>query len=207
MAERTLGDVIASDDYPMLTDRLNHVAGRWYAPCFAVMGSGFAGQHNKINLLPFLLAKAATISDLGARVNLGQAGASLQLAIYASDAATHLPTGNPLAVTPSISIASAGAVSGDINGANVTLSPGLYWSASNIDNSTPTLMSCVQSFNYHAVLIGSTTLANMLGSTASGGCVLQVAQSFGTWPDLTGASFTEAPTTAHNAAALFFKAA
>ena len=184
------------------------VAGRWYA---SVIGpsvtNGTTGQNGKVTLYPFLLPRAITVSDLGSRVNTGIAAENVQLAIYAADAATFLPTGNPLAATGNISAASSNtAVEGDITGANVLLPAGLYWGGSNTSHSG-IVMQTLSGAPVAGHLIGSTAIANLATAATAGTFWLQIAQAFGSWPDLTGGGMSEVATTGQNAAFLYLKAA
>lgn len=184
------------------------VAGRWYTAGSGTIVNGTSvAQQNIINLAPFYLSQPVTISDLGVRVTTAAASSNVQLAIYSSDPTTHKPTGNALAVTGNIVSTSTGALSADITGANVTLAPGLYWMASNMDTSAVQLQGAYSTNQaIYASLIGSTTLANITSGGTSVGIWLQVTQSFGTWPDLTSATFVEV-TGACTCAMLFMKAA
>jgi hypothetical protein len=149
-------------------------------------GSGPAA--NTIKLLPFVLTKPIRIQALGTRVTTAAAGGKAQLAIYAHNAATRRPTGNAIVSTGDISTTSAAAVSGSVTAA--TLSPGIYWSALNADGATANYQSIDEIQT--GLLIGSTTLSNISSGAAGDGLFLTVSQAFGTWPDLTSASFTEA---------------
>lgn len=168
------------------------VAGRWYAIFRGIPSSGAVNQ-NLICLAPFILPKPITMSDLGCRVTTALAANNFQLAIYASDPATAYPTGNALAVTGNISTAVAAVVSADITGANVTLAPGLYWSASNQSGATSALQSAANLGS--TIFIGSTTITNVSTAAAQAYFCLTFAQTYNTWPDLTGQTFGESPST------------
>lgn len=177
-----------------------YVAARWYWPPRAVLGAGTALVANTIRLNPIILAQAITVSDLAAKIVTVSAGGNFQIAIYASDPTTKMPTGSALAVTGNISTATAAVISADITGADVALPTGLYWLAVNADNSVVVLngqgtTALATSF------IGTATLANLSGAVNAAPNPLTIAQTFGTWPSLTSASFTEAPGTAETAVA------
>lgn len=163
-----------------------YVAGRWYWAERAVNSTGVVLGTNQIRLNCFLVKRSITVSDLFARVTTVSAGGNFQLAVYAADAATMLPTGNPVAATGNISTTTAGAISGDITGADVALAPGLYWVGVNADNNVAVLQGNGAG-PIDGALVGSATLANLVGLTL----IRFVAQTFGTWPDLTSASLTE----------------
>jgi hypothetical protein len=166
-----------------------YTSGRWYS-LFQTHTSviGTAATVNTIRMVPFLIHKSVTISDLMARVTTAAAGGNIQYAVYASDTAGK-PTGTALTSTGNLSMASIGAVSATL-GANLTLSPGLYWAAANQDNATGVCLAP-----------GPNTLLGLYGSTspstiASAGPPnnLIVASTFGTWPDLTATTPTESTT-------------
>lgn len=168
-----------------------YVSGRYYIPFHGASNAGASPSANSLRLIPFVVQQSVTISDLATRVNTLSAGGNVQFAVYASNASTLRPTGNALASTASISTAATGAVTGALSG-NITLTPGLqYWLASNCDNGTAVFASLGASGTYGAVMIGSSTLVNVF--PAGGQCLggLFVAQTFGTWPDLTSGSFTD----------------
>lgn len=200
------GDLSANRSFVASTLGFNqgYVAGRWYNPFpFLATTTGVGFLQNNIFLTPFVLEKPITVSDLGCRINVNAAG-NVQLAIYAHNAATGAPTGNALASTGNISTAVAGGVSADITGADVALSAGVvYWMASNVDNSTVTLQ-CV-SGAVASYLIGD-TLANITPTSTTTNFWRKIAQTFGTWPDLTGGGTSVVALAAQNAALVFLKA-
>jgi len=166
-----------------------YVAGRWYWASASAVGFSAAAA-NQIRLHPFVLSQPVTVSDLSSRLSATAAG-SMQIAIYAADATTHMPT-TLVAASASISTAAAGPVSASV-GSAVLLQPGLYWQAVNIDNAAA---SYQQTHNAYGPASGYLMGAGTLASLANAGfvsSVLTVAQTFGTWPSLTSASFTEAP--------------
>lgn len=163
-----------------------YIAGRWYWAERSAVTAGTVLGTNQIRLNCFMLHRTITISDLFARVTTVSAGGNFQLAIYAANPSTALPTGNPIAATANISTAALGAISGDIIGADVALTPGIYWLGVNADNSVAVLQGN-SAGPMDGALIGSATLANMAGLIL----IRFIAQTFGTWPDLTSASLTE----------------
>lgn len=184
------------------------VAGRWYCPAVDVaIGAGVALTANRIAFTPFILARSATISDLATRITTVASGGNIQLAIYAADATTKLPSGSALAATGNLSTTSLGAVSADITGSDVTLPPGLYWGAVNADATAGATVICAApgtTIPHLVALIGSTTLGNVV-TTAPGSISRYYAQTFGTWPDMTGQTTTEVANA--SCAQIFIKAA
>lgn len=170
--------------------RPGYVAGRWYAPAAVPsVVTGVNGQ-DTIRLAPMLIYQPVRVSDLGCRIGTANAG-NCQLAIYASDAATKLPTGNPLAVTGNIATTPVGLTSADITGADVSFTPGLYWMACNIDGATASLQG-IGATPWAPTMIGDATLTNLGASVTGVSTCYSIAQAFGAWPSLTGASLTAA---------------
>lgn len=163
-----------------------YVAGRWYWAERNTNSTGLALAANQIRLSCFLVKRSITISDLFARVTTLSAGGNFQIAVYASNAATMMPTGFPVAATGNISTAATGVISGDITGADVAIAPGLYWVGINADNSVAVLQGNGTG-PIDGALIGSVTLGNLANLTLS----RTVSQTFGTWPDLTSAGLSE----------------
>ena len=178
------------------------VAGRWYCPVNASLGvASNIGASGSIRMLPFVLPLSVTIAALAARVTTLSAGGNFQLAIYASDPATKLPTGPALCSTGNLSTAAATVVSGAVT--PVALVPRTYWMAINHDNAVAAYQSMTAQSNSQA-LIGSATLANVTGASALAQMIRMFATAFGTWPDLTGQATVEAAS--NGAAVVFFQA-
>lgn len=147
--------------------------------------TGSAVSANNIRAYPAYVMEKLTVGALGVRINTAAAGGNVSLAIYAHNPATGRPTGTPLVSTASISTTSVGSVNA---AASAQLGPGLYWFATNADNATVVL----EGINAYLApyLVGSATQGNDATSNAGISGVI-VSQAFGTWPDLTSASFGE----------------
>lgn len=182
------------------------VAGRWYI-AYEHIATAAALSANTIRLTPFPLDQPVTMSDLATYIATAAASGNLALAIYAADQVITDPTGLPVAATGSISTASTGAVSADITGANPFVPAGEYWMAVNADTNGAgcVCQGVASSAALGAKLRGSTTLGNLANSGSSSVWALTIAQTFGTWPDLTGQTFSE--NTSQRSAMLYFKAA
>lgn len=165
-----------------------YVTGRWYLP-FGInsIGGGTAQGANSIRLKLVYIPETITIDTLGANVSTAAAG-NLQLAIYAHDPAAGKPTGNALVSTASISTAVAGVVS---SAAALQLGPGFYWFASNIDTGSVVVRGEVAAqAAAQSMWVGSTTEVNIWGTSVFlGGYTF--AQTFNTWPDLTGQTMVD----------------
>lgn len=162
-----------------------YAANRWYLP-FGVAGVGSAANPgaNVITLFPGFIPQKCTITALGFFINTLSAGGNMQAAIYANSASMR-PTGNALASTASVSTASANV---GVNAAvSVQLDVGWYWFAANCDNATSRANSVSNDLS-PAIIGAASQSAGIFNGAAFG---LSVAQTFGTWPDLTSASFSD----------------
>jgi hypothetical protein len=172
------------------SDHPGYIAGNWYVPAgYTLTSSGATPAINSIRAYPGLIRGRITISNLGSRVITNVAASNAQLAIYANNPATGRPTGVALASTASLSCAAASTISGAVS---VQLEPGLYWFCGNVD--TATLTFTVQDTSTSGIMgstIGSATQGNAFGTGSGSLDGLSVNQTFGTWPDLTSASFNE----------------
>jgi len=164
------------------------IAGNWYNPWpHGELAAGSALPGNSIRFFPFVLPRPMTVSDLGCRITTRSAGNNIQLAIYGSVAATGLPTGNALAVTGSISTSATGALSADITGSNVLLPGGeLLWAAINSDNAVVVMQIVAGTSGMPGFWAGTTSLANVTFASTGGVFIRTYAQTFNTWPDMTG---------------------
>jgi len=172
-----------------LADHPGYIVGNWYLqPGVGPLSAGSVPGTGSIRLYPAYLKERVTINSLGLRVTTLSAAGNVQAAIYANDAVAGKPTGAALAATASMSTGSAASVNSAVS---IQLDPGIYWWASNCDNGVA-IFDAISSTNAQAAtLIGSATQGNV--ANAAGGSLTgySVAQTFGTWPNLTSGSFTE----------------
>lgn len=169
-----------------------YVSGRWYVPFYAVSVSSSTLVANTIRFRPVLIEQSITVSNLTVTVTTAVAG-NIQLAIYAADPTTKYPTGSALSSTSSSSTGATGVISTTALAANVSLTPGLYWMAENSD-AGPNLVAEAGSTTSYMALIGSTTQSRALTTGPGDSLELRLAQTFGTWPNVTSSTFTEAGT-------------
>lgn len=125
------------------------------------------------------------------RITTLAASGNIQLAIYANNSTTNRPTGSQLAATGNIVTDVATYLSTDITGADVALTPGVYWAAVNSDNATVVCQVNSTTQTVAAYTVGVATATNGTSATATAGWLLTTPLTFGTWGDLTGATFTE----------------
>jgi hypothetical protein len=167
----------------------------WYLPvAFGNFGAGSAPVIGTTYLTLVYVPKKITISSLAARVTTQGAG-NFQLGVYNTNPSTPNRAGTLVDHTASISnnVASGTNVSGALGG-NQQIE-GWYFFA--LQASDTTVRFAVLANGANSILqpafLGSTTLANVLASAGNifimG--IATTAQAFGTWGDLTGATFTE----------------
>ena len=182
------------------------VSGRWVAACTGGVTLQ-AGQNSSASLwlYPFIITEATTISDLGMRVATASAGVNGMLGIYAHSTTTGDATGTAVASVVGISMAATGTVSGAL-ASNVTLQPGLYWVAFQASGATAAATTAAASeLALICMVSGSTSLSEVSTAAATAMQYKFVANTYGTFPDLTGASFSNSA--ARNGALLFYKVA
>lgn len=143
---------------------------------------GAAPGANSIRLYPGYIPQKTTIDRLLVRVNTGNAG-NIQAAIYAADPSTYLPIGPALTSTASMDTSAAASVNA---AASCIMQPGVYWFATNCDNGSAVMAAIGAGSNYYAQVIGLTT--STMGGSGAMSQGYSFAQTFGTWPDLTGQS-------------------
>lgn len=167
------------------------VNDRWYDPWPEVSQTTSASNlvANRIYFVPWRVRRAMTFSHLGTRIQAASAGQNLQLALYAKDATTGMPTGDALAATGNIATDSAAAVSAANAGGDEAVSAGLYWAAVNASG-TPALR-VYNNPNLTAGWFGAASLTNITGASAGVPLVRYFDQTFGTWPNMTANSTTE----------------
>lgn len=180
-----------------ITGSLGHpgyVSGSWYfGQQHPVFGTGAAQGANNIRLYPIFIGKAMTVTSLGARITTGAVSSNIALALY------HNVNGRPGTLidhTASIGSVSTGAVNAVLSGGSVVLPAGWYWIASCTDNAAVVCVGISSSANnpWGPEFIGSATQTDV-NSTGSVVIGLSFAGTFGTWPDLTGQTFTNVTTT------------
>jgi hypothetical protein len=176
----------------------DYIVNNWYLPQGIFPAGPQANGIDTIKTFPIVgLRRRITISDLAVRIGTGTASQNIQLAIYAADKALGRPTGNPLGKTPNISVAGSSTTASGTLDAAVTLeaSRGICgWLAINCSHASPTFVCVNANFPSTAAYVGSSTLLNILNGNTNTFTYLSIAQTFGTWPDLTGDSFTESTT-------------
>lgn len=185
-------------------DFFGYTSGNYYQGINTIVSGGAAVVGGQIKFHPIVIKERVTISELAVRVTTAESGKAFQLAIYAADPATKLPSGNVLGVTGNMSAGTTGAMSAVIVGGNLTLNPGLYWVGINGDTTTAIFQAFGSNSTFIAALIGGTA-SQVASGTASSVSFLGNTQTFGTWPDLTGQGFSRGNNSGY--AGIFFKVA
>ena len=157
------------------------------SPFSGIVSSGTANSANSIALLAFDLKRGGRVDELHFRVQTALAGSLFQAAVYAMGANGE-PTGTPIGVTASISGAAVTNVF-DALATPFNLSPNTpYFVAVNVNSGTTLAFLGLAATNpYPWTVCGPTVVPNNMGTNV---CFnYTVSQTFGTWPDLTGATF------------------
>lgn len=176
-------------------DHPGYVSGNFYQGNGGVqVTTGAAIPANSIRAIPFVIKARVTISQLATRISTVSAGGNIQVAVYANNPATGRPTGNALCATGNLSTAAVAAVAANLVGGNTVLEAGIYWFFVNSDNSVAACQAYAGASVLAGYLIGSSTLNNITTGGTSVTLALTLSQTFGTWPDVTAASFTEITT-------------
>ncbi len=167
-------------------------SGRYMLPegvgFFAV---GAAPGSNSIRCFAGAVREPIVINSLGVRLTTASASGNMQFAIYASDAASLMPTGAP--VYNSASGNSTGTVGGIVETSlSVSVDRGLYWWCVNDDSSASAAVYTSQNLNWlePITLFGSASLS---GAVPNGAAMigLSKSQTYGTWPTFTGSFSTD----------------
>lgn len=179
--------------------------GVWYTTGASILATGSAVAANVIRCYYHPISKIVTVQAMGIRETT--AGGNVQLAIYNS--ANGRP-GTLVGKTGSIDVSGAANVkSGALTSpSTVQIGPGGTTSSSrdffwcfNDDNGSFVGTSAGLTQIGQGPLIGSATLSNVIGANAtlvgmscSGAACNGGSSTFGTWPDLTGSTWTDVTT-------------
>ena len=175
----------------------NQIAGNWYRARLNAGSNGTAPGVNLITLAPLMdIHKRLTISGFNVRMNVTAVG-NFQVALYANNPSTMRPTGSALASTASISSNTSGNITCNLS-SSYQVDPTheiSYWVAMNTDAATAAWRALLSTGpSAYGSLIGSTAPGSIFVSQTGGVTGLTTPQTFGTWPSLTGATFTEVST-------------
>jgi hypothetical protein len=182
----------------VIQEHPGYIAGRWYRPVDANVATSGAITTGTVRMSIFYLPAAITVDALAVRIVANVAVGNVKVAIYANDPATCRPTGAALVASGDITTATATIVSsGTLTSA--VLPAGFYWFAIQADATAGTGGVTVSSYGLldmpGPAYMGSATLANILESATASRLMLTVTQAYGSFPDMTAASFTEVTST------------
>lgn len=181
-----------------------YVSTNWYPSDWGLsVASGATCVASTIYFAPLIIYADVTITDLGIEVVTAVGSSNFQLAIYAMDATTKLPTGAALTSTASISGASAVAVSATL-GSPLTLNAGMYWAAVNCDSALG-FRAIAPAQGWTNYLVGSATLSDVAKASPGQLCWL-VSQAFNTWPSVTPGGLTKSAAASNRLFVAFYKA-
>lgn len=186
-----------------------YVSASYFIPDgFSKFAAGVAVAAGQLRMYPGIIRKPVTISDLLVRISTLAASGNFQLSVYAADPMTNMPTGAPRYTSASQTTAAAALIT--ISNVGLTLQPGLYWFAVQVDTSGAAAVfigpdSSVANFHQ---LAGSPNTTGILNAASLVTGVSKTG-SYGTWPTLTG-NFTTDTLSVNNdtrSAAVVFKVA
>ena len=168
-----------------------YALGKQFTPFLGVVAAGTGNSANVISLIPFEVKRSGSVAEMSARVSTVVAGSLFQLAVYAMGSNGE-PTGTPLGSTASMSGAAAALVS-DTLATNFNLVADTpYFLAVNVNTGTTLAFAALSlASTYPMTVCGPSSVS---GINNAGACFNYsiAGQTFGTWPDLTGATFTTA---------------
>lgn len=175
-------------------------AGDWYYPIYdaATPHSGTTMTVNIVYLTQFFVPQTCTISDLGAVFTSVSSTKNIQLGIYNNDNSAINRPGTLFCRTGSIVSPATGNTAGSasITGGNIQIAAGTYWAAVEADTTGVLGVTCRNNAADISMgqFVGSATLGTVAGSVTALFTALSSSQTFNTWGNLTGATFTEITT-------------
>ncbi len=170
------------------------LANNFYASVNVSTNTTPVGSTTVTRYCPFFVPYTITISQIGARVIATNAG-NFKMGIYANSASTNQPTGSVLDNTGNLSCASAATVMGAL-GANLQLTPGIYWFAFQVDNTAVTFHSIGGGNSCYGYLVGANTAADLIftaTATLTWSTSGTTYGTFGASPSITEGSVTGNP--------------
>ena len=160
--------------------------GNWICPILGNVAQASSLVANRLEFYPFVLQRSCTVTDLGARVTTGAAGASLGVAIYnSSGGQITTPVGG---IELSADIATATTYSAAL-GTAISLDAGrLYWMAAWSTSSTPRLLGLSSSLTFCGYTVGAESLNTVASSATGSNYCLSYNSTYNstTFPDMTG---------------------
>jgi hypothetical protein len=166
------------------------LVNRWYHTHRYETSLGQASYAGEMWFYPYVPENSFTASEVAVRVQTAIAGSNFQLAVYASDPTSQEPDGTALATTTNMSGATVGVVSNTLS-ANVSFVAGrLYWLGSNA-SAAGIRWTSFSTGNTESCAIFGTSVVGDLFNFGYSLHAYRTVQSFGTWPDVTSASWNQ----------------
>jgi hypothetical protein len=159
-------------------------------PFLGATANGAAISANTIALIPFDLKRSGRVDEMHARVLTGLAGAVFQMAIYGMDANGD-PTGIPIGTTASLSAAAnANVFDALATPFNLVANTPYFWAVNVSTGTSVTFLALAATNTYPWTICGPSSMSGVSGTSM---CFhYTIAQTFGTWPDLTSSTFATA---------------
>ena len=168
-----------------------YALGKQFTPFIGNVATGTGNTANVISLIPFEVKRSGSVAEMSARIGTALASSLFQLAVYAMNSSGD-PTGTPLGSTASMSGAAAAVVSDTLATSFNLVADTPYFLAVNVSTGTTLAFAALALNNaYPMTVCGPSSLAGV-NSNATCFNYSITGQTFGIWPDLTGASFTTA---------------
>lgn len=165
------------------------VAGSYYAAMrYPQLNAGTAPQSANLILMPIPVLRKGTLASLSTYVTTTETGKNFGLAVYAHNRSNGRPTGTPIATTGT-SLATPATSLVNVDGPLTTppqLDVGFYWFGFQCNTTTAVWQAPASTSGAFAAVVGDTNIDNVVGPSAQTVIQgLQIANTFGTWPDLT----------------------
>ena len=146
---------------------------------------GAANPANTLAVIPFKVERSGRVDALQLRVTTAVTSSLFQIAFYAS--ADAVPVGTPIGVTSSISGAAAANLSETLGTPFNLIAGRTYFLAVNVNTGTTLAFLTLPAGSLHAWnLCGPASITGVNNTNAMFNYT--ISQTYGTWPDLTGAT-------------------
>lgn len=164
-----------------------YAVGKLFTPFLGTTSNGLANNANTISLIPFDVKRSGRVDEIRVRVATALASSQFQLAVYALGTNGE-PTGLPIFATGGMSGAVATEVIHTLATPGDLIAGVAYALAINVNTGTTLALAGLSASNtYPWTVCGPSTTT---GATSTLTCFnYTIAQTYGTWPDLTGQSF------------------
>jgi hypothetical protein len=179
--------------------RADYEAGVIYLPPGVTLATGAALTSGSIRAIPLWVHRPITISELYARVTTADAAGNCQLAI-ANDAGRKPGTTLGSSGNVSLNVTAPANITGTLSAAVTITSPGRYWLMINSNSTTAVYVGCSAANTGLFHDVGADTLAEIFPGVSTHN-YMSAAQTFGTWGDLSGLTWSRSGGTANAAIA------